>query len=255
MDDYTVLIDCGTNTMQPISANHQNAALFNYLAASGIDHVDVYFVTHWHNDHCYNVNTLLKLYGTKKTVVYGPTKKIYKELRPLATGKYRQMKDGDHFAAGPLDILCIGPEYSEKLTGLVNEESLNFIVTWNGLRILFTGDYVQKSVYARWKKEIKNIDVLSFPHHGLNPIYITAKCYKRMNPRVVLIPGRNGANVRNFAIKKVGIGKDALYLSSSKGHIMITYDGSKLRYATNVRPGQFPKGKRVPEREKTKKKK
>ena len=60
--DIVILVDCGTNITVPISDNANNPPLFSYLEASGIDHVDVHFVTHWHNDHCYNVDRLSALY-------------------------------------------------------------------------------------------------------------------------------------------------------------------------------------------------
>ena len=38
--DYTVLVDCGTDSTLPIAQHVHNYPLFDYLEAVGIDHVD-----------------------------------------------------------------------------------------------------------------------------------------------------------------------------------------------------------------------
>ncbi len=51
----TILVDCGTDT----DATTDDRPLWEYLAASGIDHVDLYFVTHYHNDHALNLGRIM----------------------------------------------------------------------------------------------------------------------------------------------------------------------------------------------------
>ena len=159
--DLVILVDCGTNITVPISDNAGNPLLFGYLEASGIDHVDVHFVTHWHNDHCYNVDRLSALYGTEDTIVYGPSAEILKALSPLPFGTYRQLKDGDHLTVGPLDILCVSPPFKENLSGQSNSQSLNFIVTYYDIRIMFTGDFMDWSLLRRWGDTLADVDILS----------------------------------------------------------------------------------------------
>ena len=243
--DYTVLVDCGTDSTLPIAQHVHNYPLFDYLEAVGIDHVDLYFVTHWHNDHCYNVNYFLGLYGTENTVTYGVSEEYFPGLAPLPAGTYQQMINGGHVQIGPLDILCIGPVDQENLTGNINPQSMNFIVSYGSHRFLFTGDWVDQTVADRWPDEITGIDVLSFPHHGHEPMYITRKCYAMMNPRVVLIPGRGSYNVRKF-VKSLGLLDHTVLLSGNDGNILVTSDGSSLWVASHVRPGEFPVGDLVP---------
>ncbi len=72
-----------------------------YLEALGITHVDVYIITHWHDDHCMNLNYVLERYGDENTIVYGVSEKLNAAYDPLANGaQYRQMKDGDEFFIG-----------------------------------------------------------------------------------------------------------------------------------------------------------
>ncbi len=249
--NLVILVDCGTSPHDPLSPDMVNAPLFEYLEASGIDHVDVHFVTHWHKDHAYNVDTLSELYGTENTVVYGPSPELDKDLAPLPAGVYRQLKDGDQLSVGPLEILCISPPYKKDLRGRINRESLNFIITFQKHRFLFTGDYMDWTLYRRWQDILADIDVLSFPHHGIgNPFAVTKNVYRLVNPRVVLNPGADRGIIRQFAIHTAGVGQDAIYLCTRDGNLLVTSDGENLWVATDVQPGEFPLGEPVPPRAK-----
>lgn len=247
VDDIVILVDCGINTQTPLGNGAKHPELNRYIASSGIDHIDAYFVTHWHNDHCYNVDYFLDLYGTEETVTYGVSAEFFPGLAPLPAGTYRQLIDGGRVHIGPLDILCIGPVDQEDLTGNVNQQSMNFIVSYGNHRFLFTGDWVDRTVADRWPDEITDIDVLSFPHHGIEPMYITKKCYTMMNPRVILIPGRGSYNVRKF-VKSIGLLDNTILLSGNDGHLLISSDGDSLWAASHVQPGEFPFGDLVPQR-------
>ncbi len=245
VEDTVILVDCGTNTTDPIRERHTNAPLFDYLEASGIDHMDAHFVTHWHNDHCYNVDTLSRLYGTEDTVVYGPSEKIYAEFRNLPNGVYRQLKNGDRLTVGPLEILCVGPARS-RITGEKNIDSLNFIVYYGEHTFMFTGDWVDRTVRTRWEQEITDIDVFSFPHHALKPIAINKETYAVINPRVVMIPSNERGNAREFALYTARVKRDAVYLSGKEGNALVTSDGVDLWTATWVTPGTLSLGDKVP---------
>lgn len=54
----TVLIDGGETW-----PNKPERLFPQYLEAVGVTHVDVYIVTHWHLDHCMNVNHILERWG------------------------------------------------------------------------------------------------------------------------------------------------------------------------------------------------
>ena len=248
--DTVILVDCGTNITVPISDHANNPPLFSYLEASGIDHVDVHFVTHWHNDHCYNVDRLSELYGTDSTVVYGASAEILKALDPLPAGTYQQLKDGDRLTVGPLDILCVSPPFSEKLTGASNSQSLNFIVTYGNIRIMFGGDFMDWSLVRRWGDTLADVDILSFPHHGLsNPFAVTEQVYKLVNPHLVLVPGGERGVVRKFALHQAYAQTNPVILCSRDGNILVSTDGTDIWYAVQVEPGTFPLGEKLPPRE------
>ena len=248
VDGIVILVDCGSDTMLPISGGYHNYQLLEYLEASGIDHVDAHFVTHWHNDHCYNVNVLGELYGTADTVVYGTSPELFPELSPLAAGTYRQLKDGDQLTIGPLDILCVGPPYRENIAGTTNGDSLNFIVTYGHVRTLFTGDFILTSILKRWRNEITDLDILSFPHHGIGLNEQSPDVYRVISPRLVFIPSHEGWKVRDWAVNTVLSKQDAVFCSSRSGHALATTDGENIWYSTGVAPGETPLGTLLPPR-------
>ncbi len=244
--DTVVIVDAGLDT----DANADtNGRLFDYFEALGIDHVDAHFVTHWHNDHAYNVNAINEMAGREDTVVYGTSAELPERFQPLVHGCYRQLKDGDRVTVGPLEILCVGPA-ADDLDGTNNRHSLNFIVYYGQHTFMFTGDWVDGSVNTRWREAITDIDVLSFPHHGLTPICMTSPAIRTMSPRVVLIPGplKNEKNVKNFMLNESSIRFYPRFYSNNDGNILVISDGVTLRTAYGVRPGELPEGKAVKER-------
>ena len=250
LGDTVILVDCGTDSTVPIARGVTNYPLFEYLEASGIDHVDYHFVTHWHNDHDYNVNSIGRLYGTGDTIVYGSSANLYWELDPLYTGTYKQLVDDDRLTVGDLDIHCISPEWFDRIPGDRNRDSLNFIVTYGDVRIMFTGDYIQDSLRKRWPEEIRDIDVFSFPHHGIRLHEQSAAVYKIIDPRLILIPGNERGTVRSYAIHDAGAlhCEEAVYLCARDGNILVSTDGKNIWYATEVEPGTLPLGEQLPPR-------
>ncbi len=251
VDDLVMMVDCGTNTQTPIANRIPNHMLFDYLAGAGIDHIDVFFITHWHRDHCYNLNLLLETYGSDASVVYGPGATVNKELDPLSAGTYRQIIDGDRLTIGPLGVQCVGPEYREDLTGNRNPESLNLIFTYGETRFFFSGDWIDSSVRKRWGEEILQMDVLAFPHHGLEPLCMTKNVYRDMDPRLVLVPGQVRYTARNFAADSLGVRArdlDTVILTTADGNVLVSSDGSILWYAINVDPADLPLGDPLPAR-------
>ncbi len=229
-EDTVILVDCGTDT--DVGASPE--PLFDYLDQAGFSSIDAHFVTHYHNDHAINIDEISRRYGKDSTVLYGPSKELPERFLPLPHGTYCQLKDYDTLDIGPFHIQCVGPE-SDEMTGEDNYSSLNFIVTYGERTFFFTGDYVHYTVRERHLNEISNIDVLSFPHHGLTPICISNKTMKAVAPKIVLVPSNNRWDAKNF-MQSLNLEPDVY---ASNGHIVILCDGIDLKLYTHVSPGQF----------------
>jgi len=227
--DTAVMIDGGN------AKNHTPDDLMDYLEQAGFDSLDACIVTHYHTDHAGNLNLLLSEFGREDTQVFGPTKALDKRYLPLAAGEYLPMRDGDKLTIGPLTFTCVGPATVDH-KGSDNEDSLNILMTYGKRTFLFTGDAVRsQSVMRRHGALLKNIDVLKFPHHGIQPFAIDETALKELNPKVILVPGLSGWGVQDLAWKN---GLRAEVYAANEGHVVILSDGNSLEVMTDVQPGQ-----------------
>ncbi len=245
--DIEIMIDGGKPV--PFARNDD---VVNNLRALGATELDVYIITHWHLDHCENVNVVLEQFGTPETVVYSPSEKVpekindgkklerYLYIAPLANGVYKQMKQGDVINVGPLTISCVGPE-KVKQEGKVNGDSLNFVLQYGSRRILFTGDYTRTQDITAYEEICSQVDVLKFPHHGSEPFEIKPNALRVVDPTYVLMPS-NFNNYKVFCyIRDNGV--DILrenVLTQREGHIVIVTDGGDLLEArTQQNPADY----------------
>ena len=228
--DIEIMIDGGNpNPKNPTDD------VVNNLRALGATELDAYIITHWHLDHCMNMNVVLSEFGGEGTVTYGasdvPPDEIDYEGRkipigPVVNGVYQQMLVDDVIQLGPLTITCIGPD-SLAQNGRCNSDSLNFVLQYGTRRMLFTGDYAQSGeINKRYPELCGDVDVLKFPHHGGKPYEIGNIACRTASPEYVLIPSQlNAYQVYQF-IRGNGVPLEReKALSNRNGHVVILTDG------------------------------
>lgn len=230
--ETSFVIDCGIDqeTTAPL--------VDEYLAAADIGKLDACIITHYHRDHIRNMNRVLAGFGDENTVVYGPSKGFYnKEYLPFAAGYYRQMVNYDQIKLGDVQLTCVGPT-DTKGGGNVNKDSLNILLTFGSHRFLFTGDYVRSvDVMEQHEELLRDVDVMQFPHHGLEPFCVDGWALERINPKTIIVPGGFGGNVeRLLRQRKMG---DTQVLDTTKGNLVFLSDGAQMEIYTYVQPGQF----------------
>ena len=222
----------------------------NTLRALGLKELDVYIATHWHLDHCMNMNNILAEFGTDATVTYGasaePVDVIENEgrkyeLGPLAAGTYQQMKVDDVIQMGPLTFTCIGPDEMAQ-NGRCNSDSLNFVIQYGTRRMLFTGDYAQSGEINKRHPELcKDVDVLKFPHHGGKPYAIGNIACRNVSPEYVLVPSQlNNYQIYQFIRNNgVPVERDKV-LTNRAGHVVLVTDGGEYLTAfTDQNPADW----------------
>lgn len=242
--DYVIFIDGGE--AWPDKPEH---TFPKYLEAAGVTHIDAYIITHWHLDHCMNLNYVLARWGDADTVVYGPSAEVDSTYAPLANGAvYCQMRDGDVLTfGGLLTLTCVGPEIV-KNNGNANMDSLNFVVTYGQKRILFTGDYAASgNINRKYQRLVRNIDVLKFPHHGLKDdstgnYEIGIALTRALSPTYVLIPGTASIwEIWNFIFAysaEKNLSRDHMY-NNSRGNIIMLTDGERIAFCTDANPADY----------------
>lgn len=230
--ETSFVIDCGIDqeTIAPL--------VDEYLAAADIGKLDACIITHYHRDHIRNMNRVLAGFGDENTVVCGPSKGFYnKEYLPFAAGYYRQMVNYDQIKLGNVQLTCVGPT-DTKGGGNINKDSLNILLTYGSHRFLFTGDYVRSvDVMEQHEELLRDVDVMQFPHHGLEPFCVDGWALERINPKTIIVPGGFGSNVeRLLRQRKMG---DTQVLDTTKGNLVFLSDGAQMEIYTYVQPGQF----------------
>lgn len=240
LGDIEIMIDGGNPRPK-----QKNEDVINYLRDVGADKLDAHIITHWHLDHCMNINAILTEFGDENTVVYSPSTEVPQkvtgdtnnsvtvQIAPLAAGTHRQMVMGDVIQIGPITITCIGPE-TVKYNGKQNVDSLNFVLQYGTRRFLFTGDYAQSGCINNHFKELcSDVDVLKFPHHAIetsNGGYeISTKAMKTVSPEYVLVPsGKNNYKIWQFVNSYGGKIPRENVMTNSEDVVVIVTDGGEL---------------------------
>lgn len=246
--DIEIMIDGGKRV-----AFSKDDRVMECLRALGAKALDMYIVTHWHMDHCENVNPVLAEFGTPETMVYSPSAEVPQSVNdgknrkrtltmtPLANGVYQQMKQGDVITIGPLTFYCTGPTNGGRF-GRTNPDSLNFVLQYGARRMLFTGDYAASGNINKVYKELcSNVDVLKFPHHGGKPFEIKEAAMGTVNPEYILVP----SYLHNVQIYRYAVGngcdtKQENVLTMRDGHVVILTDGGDyLEARTQQNPADY----------------
>lgn len=230
LDDVTIMMDGGNDT------GRTPDALMEYLRAADIGTLDAYIVTHYHDDHSGNLNLILGEFGDDDTIVYGPSQEVRKIYQPMAAGAYQPMLDGDEVTIGGIQIKCLGPKQVRQ-EGRINQDSLNVLITYGQRRYLFTGDHAHSDQFlGKYSELVKDVDVLKFPHHGMEPFAIGARTFQLVSPDVVLMPGGGSYKCRQFCKENGFTGE---FYDNGSGHVVILSDGESMEIFTQVELGQF----------------
>lgn len=229
LGNISIAIDCGRDT-----GDGPQRAL-DALREAGCGPLTAYIATHYHDDHAGNIVEILDAFGTEDTLVIGPTNEPPTKYGPLPRGRWQAMHAGDELAFGNMSLLCVGPETVDGRGG-INKDSLNIVLTYGQRRFLFTGDYVRsRPVGNGYRDAVANVDVLKFPHHGLQPFCIDPWVLMLVNPSVILVPGAAIGPVSKLCDT---YDVDAKVYSIGDGHIVVTTDGTTLDVATHVGEAQ-----------------
>lgn len=230
--DTVILVDGGTNWYK--GTGNSPDKMMEYIAGTGIDHIDAHFVTHYHNDHALQLPDFSRIYGRDSTVVYGTSEELPERFSPLPNGTYVHLQKGNELDVGPFHVLCVGPSVVRR-EGEINEDSLNLLVTYGSFRILFTGDYAGNDIIRDYENEVRDVDVFVFPHHGLEPFAVTSGVLLMLNPKVILIPGAMEGRQKQYC-KRFHLYPE-IY-GNRYGNVVLFSDGKNYRILTHVQPGE-----------------
>ena len=171
--NHHVLIDGGSSTEKGVGEYR----ILPFLKSQGCGHLDGIFISHLDEDHYNGVLELIELSDEEGI----PIRCIYlstddggekrQELTVLAQTHgiaVKEMKAGDVFRKGDIDLECI---YPGECSAEGNENSMTLLLRYQDFRGLFTGDLegvgeylVTQEIEARFGAE--GIPFLKVAHHG-----------------------------------------------------------------------------------------
>lgn len=219
-----VLIDGGRDT------GHAPEVVLDYLTSLGVEKIDVHILSHYHMDHAGNVREISERFGHEGTIVYGPSESLPEEFGSLPHGTYRPMVMGDSFTLGETQFLCTGPAKLKK-NGYDNLDSLNVLVTHGDRRMLFTGDFLPGESIPAFREELRNVDLLKFPHHGMKSLCVHDWVLKHVNAQIILIPGPMRFHVGN---KTFELNQHPDIYTNGDAHLVVLTDGQRMEVRKNV---------------------
>lgn len=224
--------------------------VLRYLREAGVGTLDAYIASHWHLDHCMNMNLILDEFGDENTLVYGVSETVPESIFngtvsvPIGgpvKGTYHQMKMDDVVTIADLTFTCIGPRKVD-YGGQSNVDSLNFVMEYGTRKFLFTGDFAQSGcINEEYRELCADVDVLKFPHHGSEPYEVGNKAMKVLSPEYILIPGvANKYKIWNdYDNNAIKFPRDNIY-TMADGHVVILTDGAEYFEAlTGQNPADY----------------
>lgn len=172
-NDCTVLIDTGDGS---------NNEVTNYLKRKGIKKLDYLFLTHNHNDHNGEANSIVTNFLVKKIVV-----SAYDDSEIGSFENIERVQAGDRVNCGKVTFHILHPDknYQDE-----NDKSIVIFARFGNYNFLFLGD-VSRKIEEKLLAYDLDVDVVKIGHHGskssTSPEFIT-----KIKPRYAIIQtGRN----------------------------------------------------------------
>jgi len=159
----TALVDCGSNSY--VDAGDVTA---DYLQSVGIRSVDYVVLSHYHDDHCDGLPTLLTRVKVKRFIL--PDIEADDPLRAEVLALAEEYQIPVSFVRA-VETLPLGDAsltaYPPVTEGEMNEECLGVLCSTGSFDALFTGDMDANSEYLLIAThELPDIEVLMVGHHG-----------------------------------------------------------------------------------------
>ena len=185
---YQMLIDAGGNATHTIEP---------YLAARGVDRLDIIVNSHPDRDHCEGIPDLLADYPCNGLVITAPASEQADSL-PLIAAAKAQGVDVYKAAAGETLLLSDGITLEilwpqADAYGSSNDQSFVLRLCYGETAFLFTGDIGSAVADSLAASTDVAADVLELPHHGAEGSF-SPTLYAAVAPDYVVIDtnGKNG---------------------------------------------------------------
>ena len=232
-----ILIDCGSSSKEEVGRN----VILPYLRAEGINCLEAVIVSHFHDDHCNGLFTLIEDIRIKNVFIVKKEEPFY--LQEILVKKMKEKgikvvevnsQDQGETLSSNLGIEVLSPPkelfYSSSTHLRENDNSMVCRLEIGACSFLFCGDVELKGMkYLSQKGEMLKSLVVKVPHHGGKSSF-SKSFYELVKPEIAVICTNKkiSKEVRDF-FKKSPI---RMFKTGDTGAIMITVEKEKCRVET-----------------------
>ena len=217
----------------------------DYLKSIGVDHIDVIVGSHGHNNHVGPHAKLIRNYNVKEAYynqdIYncfscddGAYDNIIKALAEKNVKPVVSTIGSVFYFADEVKFETIGPLEKHSYP---NNYSTNYIITFQGVKMMITGDGIQQSnVLSMYTKEQLDVDIFKWPHHGSHSL--KTEFLNAIEPEYVVVTNHKdtiGSDEKS-TLKKFGT---QFYQHYQHGNIVIIIDDGNISFKTNVDPKTY----------------
>lgn len=169
-ENHAVLIDCGSSSKKDVSGS----VILPFLKSSGINRIDMIFLSHADGDHVSGLSALLSDRSVNVGMVCvsysAETRREWNEVAELAEKAgvpLLNLKTGDTARTGGLTFEVLSPSEQLPADADKNERSMVIRMECGAFSALFTGDIggLAESVITEMGDK-PDCDYLKCPHHG-----------------------------------------------------------------------------------------
>ena len=208
-------------------------------------HLDAILLTHPDSDHMTGFLEILRRYEVDRFYETGiKTDKIIQaslreEAQRQGVGTY-SVQDSSTIMMGDLSLHVLAPEASVLKTPPedTNQTSIVLLLSYQGKKILFTGDLPTEMEYEILPDIKTSIDLLQVPHHG--SVYSTSKVFlEKIQPlfAVISVGEKNGyGHPHPVLLKRLAGAGVKIFRTDKDGDIFVKIDERGLRVLSSPLP-------------------
>ena len=227
----SMLIVCDGETMLVDAGELETAGyVVDYLKRAGVRTLDAIVATHPHSDHIGGMASAIEEFNPIISYISPKTHNTNTYLRMMAAldingGEVIVPKPGERYQLGGADIEFVAPhmDYDE-----INDCSLVFVLEYQGIRIMFTGDAQSDSEKDMRESGLRlDADVLKVGHHGSNTS--SKKAFlQEVSPRYAIITQADIADSSDKVLDRLADINAQVY-STDNGVIILSVEGGVIK--------------------------
>ncbi|WP_353096101.1 DNA internalization-related competence protein ComEC/Rec2 [Tissierella praeacuta] len=231
------LIDTGGSILDSFDVG--KSITLPYLQKNGINKLKGVFITHFDDDHCKALSTLIDNMDIKNVLVsYEDNKNpIYNKIKekdiPLTILKEKDLIWLDKNTS--VEVLSPSEDLKTRSSD-ANNLSLVLLLSYYDKKILFTGDMEKEVELILSEKIRENVDIIKVPHHGSNTSS-TEELLNKIRPSIGIISvGRNNfyGHPRGEVLDRYNELGTQLYRTDTMGMITVKLDKEVMDIKTFI---------------------